>query len=62
MLDTCVSVIIRWSFLFGCLLSEGVEDTKHLQKFNQVTNQLDAVRNESFYDVFPELAGLKQYA
>ena len=40
----------------------GSDNTKHLEKFNEVTSQLDSVRTESFYDVFPELAGLKQYA
>ena len=38
------------------------DNIKHLQKFNEVTNQLDKVRTENFYEVFPELEGLKQYA
>jgi len=38
------------------------DNTKHLQKFNQVTNQLDKVRTEHFYKVFPELESIKQYA
>ena len=37
-------------------------NTQHLKKFNQVTAQLDAVRTENFYEVFPELAGLQVYA
>ena len=37
------------------------DNTKHLQKFNQVTSQLDNVRTEDFYQVFPELASIKQY-
>ena len=40
----------------------GSDNTKHLEKFNEVTSQLDSVRTENFYDVFPELTGLKQYA
>ena len=38
------------------------DNVKHLQKFNHVTNQLDKVRQEKFYKVFPELAELKNYA
>jgi len=38
------------------------DNTKHLKKFNQVTAQLDSVRTENFYEVFPELASLQQYA
>ena len=38
------------------------DNTQHLIKFNSVTQQLDSVRTESFYTVFPELEDLKQYA
>lgn len=38
------------------------DNTKHLKKFNSVTAQLDSVRTENFYEVFPELQSLKQYA
>ena len=38
------------------------DNTKHLKKFNEVTNQLDKVRTENFYQVFPELESLQQYA
>ena len=38
------------------------DNTQHLRKFNSVTQQLDGVRTESFYSVFPELEDLKQYA
>ena len=38
------------------------DNTQHLKKFNQVTAQLDSVRTENFYEVFPELAGLQVYA
>ena len=38
------------------------DNTQHLRKFNSVTQQLDGVRTESFYAVFPELKDLKQYA
>jgi hypothetical protein len=37
------------------------DNTQHLKKFNQVTAQLDAVRTENFYEVFPELASLQVY-
>jgi len=37
------------------------DNTQHLSKFNHVTQQLDAVRTENFYTVFPELQGLAQY-
>jgi len=35
------------------------DNTKHLSKFNQVTEKLDNVRTESFYEVFPELVRLQ---
>jgi len=38
------------------------DNTQHLKKFNQVTAQLDSVRTENFYEVFPELASLQVYA
>jgi len=38
------------------------DNTKHLKKFNSVTAQLDSVRSENFYEVFPELESLRQYA
>jgi len=38
------------------------DNTQHLKKFNKVTAQLDAVRTENFYEVFPELVSLQQYA
>ena len=38
------------------------DNTKHLEKFNRVTQQLDAVRTENFYTVFPELEELAKYA
>ena len=41
---------------------EGTDNTHYLKKFNQVTAQLDSVRNENFFQDFPELARLKDYA
>lgn len=41
---------------------EGTDNTHYLKKFNQVTAQLDSVRDENFFQDFPELARLKDYA
>jgi organic radical activating enzyme len=37
------------------------DNTQNLKKFNQVTSQLDSVRNEKFYNIFPELKGIQDY-
>ena len=37
------------------------DNTHNLNRFNQVTSQLDSVRNEKFYDIFPELKGIQDY-
>ena len=37
------------------------DNTQNLGKFNSVTAQLDEVRTENFYTVFPELQSLAQY-
>lgn len=40
---------------------EAEEKQNYLPKFFELTHKLDVIRNENFYDVFPELAGLKTY-
>jgi hypothetical protein len=37
------------------------DQTKHLQRFVDEINKLDRVRDENFWDTFPELMEMKKY-
>lgn len=59
-MDTLTRAVVGFKGLLNFIQQTPTNNT-HLQKFFEVTDKIDAVRNEKFEDVFPEYKELRSY-